>query len=120
MIDGIKTRIGIPTDTGAIAPGGDVEVFDSGGLLRKTAQPKLVQHRDTKPDYVFNHAQWQTLGTLAKTAAEQAATDGGRAGTTIEVENMFGSPEKIASELDRKRRRANTAAGIGRIRKVVI
>ncbi|WP_019309128.1 tape measure protein [Kocuria rhizophila] len=76
-------------------------VFDGGGWLRKTTDPMLVHHRETRPDAVLTHQQFQDMHALAREVEDQR----GPAGTW---ENHFHLPE-APEDPDKLGRRAGEA-----------
>ena len=77
------------------------QVFDGGGWLRKSTDPMLVHHRETRPDAVLTHQQFQDMHALAREVEEQR----GAAGTW---ENHFHLPE-APEDPDKLGRRAGEA-----------
>ncbi|RLY94799.1 hypothetical protein EAE32_06575 [Kocuria tytonicola] len=77
------------------------QVFDGGGWLRKTTDPMLVHHRETRPDAVLTHQQFQDMHALAREVEDQR----GPAGTW---ENHFHLPE-APEDPDKLGRRAGEA-----------
>lgn len=81
-----KSRYGVEGMLGAIghghgyARGGilpenlSTHVFDGGGWLRKTTDPMLVHHRESKPDAVLTNGQFADFHTIA----ESVRADGAR------------------------------------------
>ncbi|MDO4920099.1 tape measure protein [Kocuria sp.] len=75
-------------------------IFDGGGWLRKTTDPMLVHHRESKPDAVLTNGQFADFHALA----ESVRTDGARG----PMENHFHF-EGTADDPDHIGRRASEA-----------
>lgn len=46
-------------------------LFDKGGLLRKTGEPQLIQHKKSRPDAVLTAQQWKDQQKIARAAGER-------------------------------------------------
>lgn len=62
---------------GGVLPGNlkglGAQVFDGGGWLRKTTDPMLVHHRESKPDAVLTNGQFADFHTIAESVREDGA-----------------------------------------------
>ena len=51
-------------------------LFDKGGLLRRTGEPQLIQHKKSRPDAVLTARQWRDQQKIAKAAGERLSIGG--------------------------------------------
>lgn len=56
------------SEGGRVAP---YSLFDKGGLLRKTGEPQLIQHKKSRPDAVLTAQQWKDQRKIAQAAGER-------------------------------------------------
>lgn len=79
-------------------------IFDGGGWLANTGGPQLVQHNGRRPDAVLSHSQWDDMRRIAR---------GAESGTQVTFHGpVYGNPQHIVDEMDRRKRRAATLSNL--------
>jgi hypothetical protein len=108
VVDWVKGKLGFGSATGSATAAAQQgpNLYDNGGVLNPGLSTILNATR--KPEAIYNHEQNRALQTLAARGARQVA--GG--GDVNFYGNVGWQPDRVAQEIEARRRRTQTMSGM--------